>query len=498
MLRAAKQGGAPEIESEENEPMEERPISPQEVARLQEQAKRTPPSSRVQRLEKADAKDLTLGSNLRITRLGDATDGSQACRTPTGAVCNPVPPDTQMAVGRNYIVTVVNVAFEVADKSAHLLSGPIYFNAFFADVDGCAPKYFDPSVTYDESTDRYIVGIDVYNAGYCIAVSATSDPTGAWYRYFIPTTTEDGDFFDFPQLGVGRDAVYMGATIFLPDGINTLGRAWAFKKSDFYAGRPLTVVEGELGAENVPQPATLHGFHQGTWPLIGPEYIITDDVYDGATYAVWSWNNPFGGGRLTRLGVINLNTATGVVAVYPPNMKQKDGNDLVANDWRPMDLEYRAGLLWTINTIGCNPGTGVVNCARWAVFEPYTLHVLDSGVIGSNGVDRGYPDLAVDGCGNMAIGYTISSPSLYPGIAVTGRRLLDPPGRLRPEQVVLPGQQSYQSFQPSPMRWGDYSEMAIDPNGTDFYFYNEYGKALDFPNASYGSFLSKLTFDCPL
>jgi hypothetical protein len=493
--RPSKETGVSEAPELELEPRSERPIPPSEVARLQEEAKRLPPSPRVQQIGGAVAKSPTSG-NLKVTRIGDGIDGSQSCRTPTGAVCNPVPPDTQMAVGASHIVTVVNVAIEAFDKAGHLLSGPTYFRDFFDGVDGCAPKYFDPNVVYDEVADRFIIGIDVYNQGYCIAASATGDPTGTWYRYFIPTTTEEGDFFDFPQLGVGRTAVYLGATIFLPNGVDTVGRAWAIRKTELYAGRPITVVEGELGTEQVPQPAILHGAQQGTWPRSGPHLIITNDVYDGATYAVWAWNNPFGGGQLTRLGAVDLNKATGIVAGFPPNAPQKGGPDLLGNDWRPMDLEYRNGVYWTINNIACNPGHGTVSCTRWAVFEPFPLHVLDAGVFASDRVHRTYSDLAVDACGNVAMGYTIASVSTYPGIAVTGRRFFDPPGQVRAEQLVLAGQQTYSSFDPAPVRWGDYGEVQIDPNGRDFYFYNEYAKAIDFPNSSYGSYLSKLSFNC--
>jgi hypothetical protein len=484
-----------EVQGEEAESRSERPISPEQEAVLHERAKHLRPSSGVQQMGRTAAKDFFLGSDLNVQRLADTLDGSQVCRTPTGAVCSVVPPDTQMAVGANHLITVVNVAIEIFDKSAHVLSGPIFFRELFAGVPGCSPRYFDPNVVYDEATDRFVIGIDVRGEGYCIAASATADPTGAWNRYFIPVVTAP-DFFDFPQAGVGRDAIYVGGTNFLADG-STNGPVLAIRKAELYAGTPITVVTGSVGTENVPQPANLHGYRQGTWPRFGPHYFITDDVYDGKTYGIWTWNNPFGGGQLTKQGVIDLNAATGVVAGFPPSIPQKGGDPLFPNDWRSMDLEYRNGLFWTTNTIACNPGTGTVECTRWAVFEPFTLHVLDAGIIASNGVHRGYGDMAVDACGNMALGYTIGSASTYASIAVTGRRFFDPRGKLRPEQLVLAGQQTYTGLDGTPARWGDYSEVTIDPNGRDFYFFNEYAKAIDFPRGSFGTYLTKMSFGCP-
>ncbi len=493
---AGNAGEDAEPQGEDAESHPERPISQAEVARLQEQARHLPPNSRVQQLGKAVAKDFFLGSNLKIQPLGEGIDGSQACRTPSGAACSTVPPDPQMAVGTHHIVTVVNVALEVFDKSAHLLTGPVFFRNLFAGVAGCSPQYFDVNAVYDESADRFVVGVDVRGEGYCIAASATADPTGTWNRYFIPSVTSP-DFFDFPQTGVGRDAIYLGGTDFVADG-SVLGLAYAIRKQELYAGTPITVVSATVGAETVPQPANLHGWQQGTWPRSGPHLFITNDVFDGATYAIWAWNNPFGGGQLTRLGAINLNAATGVVAGFSPNLQQKDGPDLVANDWRSMDLEYRNGLYWTVNNIACNPGPGTVECTRWAVFEPWTLHVLDAGIVGGGSAHRAYSDLAVDACGDMVLGYTLTSTSTYPGIAVAGRRFFDPLGKVRPEGQVRAGQAPYTGFDGPPSRWGDYSEVTIDPNGRDFYFFNEYGKAIDFPRASYGTYLAKMSFDCPL
>ena len=62
--------------------------------------------------------------------------------------------------------------------------------------------------------------------------------------------------------------------------------------------------------------------------------------------------------------------------------------------------------------------------------------------------------IAMDGCGNIALGYNVSSETVYPGIRYAGRMLLDPPGKLpRGENSIIEGQSSYLDFN----RWGDYS-----------------------------------------
>src|SRR5690606_20132041 len=99
---------------------------------------------------------------------------------------------------------VVNVAFEIYNKSGVSLAGPTTFASFMNANPNCT-GVFDPNVLYDEEADRYILGIDADGKYYCIAVSQTGDPLGSWNLYAFSTSTRN-DFFDYPHAGVGQDA----------------------------------------------------------------------------------------------------------------------------------------------------------------------------------------------------------------------------------------------------------------------------------------------------
>jgi hypothetical protein len=477
-------GGRPEI-----------PIPQARAERLREASLRLAPSALFQSVFRHGGGGGGGNSPLKARGSFESINGSEAC-----GPCVTTPPDPEMAVGRNHIVVGVNVAVLIYDKEGNLLVGPTYFRDLFSGVAGCRPQYFDPTVVYDEAEDRFVVGIDVAGAGFCVAASAGPDPTAGWHRYFFQTIADPAnDFFDYPHLGVGRDAVYLGATNYM-GATDAEGRVWAIRKSGLYSGGPLQVVSRALGfnVDTNPQPMHAHGWRQDTWPSSGPHYFVTDDVYDGATYGIFSWAHPFNGsgGTLVKRGVVDLNAATGVTGGYPINVPQKDGPPVQGNDYRAQDAEWRNGDLWFTSTVACNPGSGTVNCARWARIKPSVPRVLDAGVLASNGVHRPFGDLDVDHCGNMVMGYTVASADTWPGIAVTGRRKGDPPGTLRPEIVAIAGEAPYTGFDGVPARWGDYTEMAVDPNGEDFYYFNEYAKAIDYPSASYGTNISKWTFKC--
>jgi len=401
-----------------------------------------------------------------------------------------VPPDPELAAGPNHVIAVVNVALEIYDTSGHSQGGPTTLSSFFANDPKCTGQ-FDPNAIYDESADRFIIGADGDGSDYCIAVSQTSDPTGDWYLYSFQTASRR-DFFDYPHAGVGEDAIYLGANMF---GVLQFkeGRVWAINKADLYAGRSPQVVSYGLGSDGTPQPMNLHGWNQGTWPSDGVHYILTDGrVYDGRNIGVWSWRNPFSGGVPTKEGEVDLVAASGVSVGMPVDAPQQGGDDLQANDWRVQDAEYRGGYIWTSNAQSCNPGGGTVNCVRWAQIDPTGPSVIAAEVVGTPGQYLSFPDLAVDHCGNMMMGYSKTSPTMNPGIYATAR---DNTG-VAAELTVKAAEAVYDAFDSAPHRWGDYTGMTIAPDGSTFWYLGEYSKNDNFIHGNWGTWINSFSFGC--
>ena len=80
---------------------------------------------------------------------------------------------------------------------------------------------------------------------------------------------------------------------------------------------------------------------------------------------------------------------------------------------------------------------------------------------------------AMDGQGNLAIGFSASSSSIHPQLRYAGRLATDPLNTLAQGEAHLfdgPGSQSGSSN-----RWGDYSALSIDPvDDSTFWYTNEY------------------------
>lgn len=415
------------------------------------------------------------------------------------------PPDPVLAVGPNHVLVAVNRAFAVYDKGGASLLGPITLTALFAGTgDGCGTVPFDPELLYDEAANRFLITADGGGYALCVAVSQSGDPTGGWYAYKFNTGQ---GFFDFPQAGIGRNELFVGANNYnAPAGV---GQVYAIRKTDLYYGIGAAAVMRTVTpslTNPTPTPVHLHGFNQGTWPSSGPHHILVHHS-DNDVYTLLAWDDPFGANSLTAIATFDLTATSGVPVGTPLIMPQRDGSDIGGRpnqgliDARQWDLEYRNGYLWTTMHVSCNPGSGAVNCIRWAKIHPATGSIAQSGVFGSPGVYRAYPDLMVDHNNNIAFAYARMSETSYPGAFFTCRGTNDQPGVPWLEGVIKGGETTYTSF-PSdtpPYRWGDYFGMTIAPDGETFWAIGEYSKNITTPNAArWGTYVVAFGYEeCP-
>jgi hypothetical protein len=436
-----------------------------------------------------------------------------------------VPPDPDIAVGPDHVIAVVNVSFEIYDKEGNVLRPATSYGTLFAGVNpfgACeGPFTFDPDVIYDESIGQYIIGVDGGGAFYCIGITTDGDPTGTWNLYsFFASSPGFVEFFDFPHMGAGTDAIFVGSNQFTSGFAG--GAVFAVSKDEMLSGGPLNVVRANVpNFDSTPQPATNFGAAEGTLPTSGANYIMTE-VFDGRVHSVYQWNDPFGGGSLELVGDVNLADASGVpcdfFSCFPVSVPQAGSSvRLAGNDWRGQETRYRNGSLWTTQTISCNPtGEGAVNCVRWAEVDPTNVEpltglngngqldastngVVQAGVFSSaDGTHRWFPSIGVNACGQMAVGYSKSSETMFPSVALTGQRTEDQPGKVRGEVDVIAGTESYRSFQNpnSPNRWGDYSGMWVDPNGKDFWYIGEYAGPSVNPFTNWQNAIAKADFGC--
>jgi hypothetical protein len=128
-------------------------------------------------------------------------------------------------------------------------------------------------------------------------------------------------------------------------------------------------------------------------------------------------------------------------------------------------------------SVGTNRRSQVTS-VRW-----YELRILNGtpsvnqqGTLGtSDGTHRWMGSIAMDKQGNIALGYSASSSSVFPSVRYTGRLATDPSGTMQTENIIQVGAGSQLA---NLSRWGDYSAMTVDPvDDCTFWYTNEYLKA---------------------
>ena len=103
---------------------------------------------------------------------------------------------------------------------------------------------------------------------------------------------------------------------------------------------------------------------------------------------------------------------------------------------------------------------------RWFQLERPAATVTEGWILADEGtyalgdtLNRWMASTAMDGDGNIAIGYNVADATRFPGMRYAGRLATDPPGTMpQGEHVIVDGSASSGSS-----RYGDYTSLNVDP-----------------------------------
>jgi hypothetical protein len=412
-----------------------------------------------------------------------------------------IPPDANGDVGLHDYVQWVNLSFRIWSKSGVSRYGPAAGNTLWAGFGGTCQttNQGDPVVLYDRQANRWVFsqfafttkgnGSTVPPYYQCFAVSTTGDPTGSYYRYAFRVNPTTDYFPDYPKFGVWGDAYYMSTNNF---GKTFAGPgAFAFDRTKMLAGDPTASFVG------FQLPATYEGLLPSnatgaTPPPAGtPNYFAAVDTAGtgtGSTFQIWKLHADFATpANSTLTGPVNVPVSPYKYAfcgsTSSPSCIPQPGTTRTLDplaDRLMNRLDYRNfgdhEALVASHTV--NVGSGSANQAgvRWyEIRAPGTgsPEVYQQGTFApADGVNRWMGSAALDGDGDMALGYSASSASVFPSIRVTGRLADDPLGTMpQGEQTIVAGGGSQTGYS----RWGDYSAMSADPvDDSTFWYTQEY------------------------
>lgn len=392
-----------------------------------------------------------------------------------------MPPDTDGDVGPNHYFQMINMSFQIWDKTGNSLYGPVANNTIWQGFTGPwgNSNDGDPIVLYDEYADRWLASqfaLPNYPNGpffMMIAISQTSDPTGAWYRYGYSFT----DMPDYPKLGVWHNAYTLTVNRFSAGSTNYTGTAAvAFNRTKMLAGDPnAEMVYFPMSASQEPF-GMLPSDADGTTPPPSGSPAYFGYIKSPSKFVVYKmtldWNN-------TANSVFELDAnipvtfwSTSISGIPQPGTTRK--LDAIT-DRLMFRLQYRNfgthESMVTNHTVNVSGVAGV----RWYEFRKsgsgsWTLY--QEGTYSPDNTHRWMGSIAMDGNGNIALGYSVSSSTVYPGIRFTGRMKNDPLGQMTitEEEIVAGGGSQTGGFIGNG-RWGDYSAMNVDPSAPNTYWF---------------------------
>ena len=428
-----------------------------------------------------------------------------------------LPPDTQGDIGndpgtgKKYYIQWVNLSFQIWDVTAPAAQvsvyGPAAGNTLWAGTGTVCASYNDgdPITQFDHLANRWMMSqfaLPSYPNGpfyQCIAVSATADPTGAWYLYQFETSATLMN--DYPKFGVWPDGYYMTVNQFGSDPTCTAS-GWCgagvgvFERTAMLAGLPARLIYFDTGPVSANQyGGMLPSDLDGPAPADGtPNYFMEWDdstwLGDAAdTLRVWEFKTDW---------ATPANTTFGLNANFDPNLKITTAN---------VDPDMCAGARNCIPQPGTTQGLDAI-----ADRLMYRLQYRDFGsyqtLVGNHTVDATSADkagihwfelrdtgtgfamnqegvytsgsdnvwmgsAAMDASGDIALGYSVSSGTTYPSVRYTGRLDADPANTLPQGEAILIAGTGSQTH--TAARWGDYSMMAVDDaDGCTFWYTQEY------------------------
>jgi uncharacterized repeat protein (TIGR01451 family) len=413
---------------------------------------------------------------------------------PGGAIPSVPASDTSGAAGPDHYMQAVNFSATIYDKDGNIVLGPFPTGQFWSGFAPCGGTWSDVIVLYDQEAQRWFVSRfaakDTSSSPFhdwyqCFAISQTSDPTGAYNLYAFAIDYDE--FNDYPKFGIWPDGYYMTADrnkIF--PGLGNF--ALVFEREKMLNNQPAQYFIFKLD-NNGNRAGMLPADWDGSTPPPpgSPDYFVrTLDPnlgWGASAIEVWAlavdWANSLASFTLrdslvpdsfdSRLCNLNQSCVPqpGTAQGLDP---QGGGRPMFRLTYRNFgdhealtfnqaveagDFADHSAIRWyELRKAGPNP---------WSIYQQNTF-APDSD-------HRWMGTAALDRFGNMAMGYNVSSDSVFPSLRVAGRLATDALGSLSEEFTLQAGAGSYTGSS----QFADYSQMSLDPlDDCTFWFTGTY------------------------
>jgi len=407
------------------------------------------------------------------------------------------PPDTHGAAGHTQYVQIVNCRVSVYTKTGTFVKSTA-LNAFF----GSTEFVFDPTVVYDSTWKRWVMLASRRSASatdtvrrFFLAVSTTQDAAGSYWIYqpgFGGGPFNDGDWFDYPKLGMNQDAVLITSNVFdTPAGGYKFAVMLPIAKARVYNGLGfgVPIFTGLLGT------------------LVPP--IVLDQNKDA--YFVAANNHThlhlYRGNNLSNAyeATLVLQSAIDVTDyAAPPNAPQvgtAQKLDTLDGRFETASTQY-SDSLWNVHTIYMTPGYATPKFYQIDIEGTGANTIKQQGVFYEGSYSHDFNASITANTSGYAFVTWNSTDAVNPTTAsrhnarirYSGRASGDAAGFISAGYSLVTSS-TYLSGNPSStsgvQRWGDYSYVSLDPSS--FYYAWISNEKINYTN-QWGSQIARIGF----
>lgn len=420
------------------------------------------------------------------------------------------PSDTHLAVGCTHVGVVTNTQFAFYYKNGSVARGPTSFATWWADSPLNLDLY-DPKIIYDPVENRWLMmalnGRRLSELYWAISISKTSDPTGDWWTYFmrsdIDGTTDTALWCDFPGFAVdsgnATNSLTTGGGVYIGGNMYTAGDAFQYakmrvlKKYQLYNGLGWNGWDfWDFKNDDGSTAFTVKPCQMFT-ATGSPTMYLLNTVSGGASWITKrTITNPLASGpSLTGPTQINVSAYDN-----PPDAKQDGTTDLLdTGDCRTQDPWYSSGSIYLCHANASDWGTPAnIEC----VVRSYRINASTNGVtwfsdFGADNLYYFHPAIAANALSEAYIVFTTSGDDRFAQTRHSGRQPAD--ASMQSSGLIFTSPTFYNPTANSVERWGDYSGMAIDPNGDErgAWLFNQHSDT----NANWGSRIAGISFGQP-
>ena len=400
------------------------------------------------------------------------------------------PPDMALGASPSWVLQAVNTAVALYGPTGALHSGwPKSMQAFFGvpNPGGCDPSgpfMTDPRALYDPADGRFWVAAlqieGAFGINSCpeqslmwVAVSQTSDPSGAWNVYSFNMRGFSTNAAEFTAIGLDGQALYFGANVYDQTGqIFRFDEMFAASKALMEVGTPVialgvkSIYAGKVPIDSL-QPVIVQGASPPAGLFVASFNISSANCVAGCQGVnVFAMSNPLTGPKLTV-----RQAATPTYALAPLADQTICKACIETFDTRVAQTPvYSNGLISFALETGANNGTSTVPAVLWGQIAPKfsgatlaSVKTYQTGMVafaGDQAASFGAP--MTDAAGDLVLAFDTMGSTVNPGIEYASRHATDPLGSLQAPAFLKHGP----TYTGDDM-WGEYSATSSEGTSTD-------------------------------